>query len=61
MPRKEGVMVLELAGDKKKFRQGVKYLKSEGIQVDYASQEIMRDKKNAPIAALAPPYAPPVR
>ena len=38
-------MVLELAGDKKKFRQGVRYLKNEGIQVDYASQEIQRDKK----------------
>ena len=45
LPRKEGVMVLELSGDKKKFRQGVKYLKKEGIQVDYASQEIKRDKK----------------
>jgi len=45
LPRKEGVMVLELAGDKKKFRQGVRYLKNEGIQVDYASQEIQRDNK----------------
>lgn len=45
LPRKEGVMVLELAGDKKNFRQGVKYLKNEGIKVDYASQEIQRDKK----------------
>ena len=45
LPRKEGVMVLELTGDKKKFRQGVKYLKNEGIQVDYASQEIKREKR----------------
>jgi ferredoxin len=45
LPRKEGVMVLELAGDKKNFRQGVRYLKNEGIKVDYASQEIQRDKK----------------
>ena len=45
LPRKEGVMVLELSGDKKKFKEGVRYLKDQGLQVDYASQEVQRDKK----------------
>ena len=45
LPRKEGVMVLELSGLKKNFREGVRYLKDQGIQVENASQEVKRDKK----------------
>jgi ferredoxin len=44
LPREEGLMVLELAGTRKNFRDGVKYLKDQGIQVENASQEIKRDK-----------------
>ncbi len=43
LPRKEGVMVLELSGPKKKFKEGVKYLKSQGVDVQNASQEVERD------------------
>jgi ferredoxin len=42
-PRKEGLMVLELSGTRKNFREGVKYLKNQGIHVENASQEIKRD------------------
>ena len=45
LPRKEGIMVLELSGSKKNFREGVKYLKEKGVHVENASQEISRDKK----------------
>ncbi|UCH21903.1 MAG: 4Fe-4S binding protein [Deltaproteobacteria bacterium] len=44
LPRKEGIMVLELTGSRKNFREGVNYLKSQGIHVENASQEIKRDK-----------------
>ena len=44
LPRKEGVMVLELSGSKKNFKDGVRYLKDQGIQVENASQEVKRDK-----------------
>lgn len=44
LPRKEGVMVLELAGDKKNFKEGVRFLKDQGLHVDYASQEVTRDR-----------------
>lgn len=44
LPRKEGVMVLELSGDRKQFREGVKYLKSQGVQVQNADQEIKRSQ-----------------
>lgn len=42
-PRKEGVMVLELSGTEKKFKEGVKYLKEQGVLVQEASQEVSRD------------------
>ena len=45
LPRKEGIMVLELSGTRKNFKEGVKYLKSQGVQVQNASQEVKRAKK----------------
>jgi L-aspartate semialdehyde sulfurtransferase ferredoxin len=35
-------MVLELSGSKKNFRDGVKFLKDQGIKVQNASQEVKR-------------------
>ena len=45
LPRKEGVMVLELSGTKKNFKDGVKFLKAHGVHVKNASQEVKRDNK----------------
>jgi ferredoxin len=45
LPRKEGVMALELSGTKKNFKDGVNFLKAEGVHVKNASQEIKRDNK----------------
>jgi L-aspartate semialdehyde sulfurtransferase ferredoxin len=42
-PRKEGLAVLELSGDRKNFHRGVRYLKSLGIQVESIGQDIKRD------------------
>ena len=44
LPRKEGIMVLELSGTRKNFREGVAYLKEKGVQVQNASQEVKRVK-----------------
>lgn len=43
LPRKEGVMVLELSGARKNFKEGVNYLKAQGVQVQSASQEVKRN------------------
>jgi ferredoxin len=43
LPRKEGYMVLELSGARKNFKEGVQYLKSQGVDVQNASQEVKRD------------------
>ena len=46
LPRKEGIMVMELSGTKKNFKDGIAYLKKQGVKVQNASQEIKRrDKK----------------
>ena len=42
LPEKEGVMVMELSGSKKNFREGVKFLKEQGIKVQNASREVKR-------------------
>ena len=42
-PRKEGLMVLELSGDRKNYQRGVRYLKSLGIKVESIGQDIRRD------------------
>ncbi len=44
LPRKEGIMVLELTGTRKNFREGVAYLKDMDVQVQNASQEVKRVK-----------------
>ncbi|MDX9786010.1 MAG: 4Fe-4S binding protein [Desulfobacterales bacterium] len=45
LPRKEGVMVLELSGSRKNFNDGVNYLKSQGVDIKTADSEVKRSKK----------------
>ena len=43
LPRKEGVMVMELSGTRKSYNQGVKYLREHGVKVQAADQDIKRN------------------
>jgi ferredoxin len=43
LPRKEGVMVMELSGTRRDFNEGVKYLKERGVQVQTVGQDIKRN------------------
>ncbi|MBF0100414.1 MAG: 4Fe-4S dicluster domain-containing protein [Desulfobacterales bacterium] len=44
LPRKEGLMVLELSGNSKEnYQKGVEYLKSQGVNVQNAAQEVKRN------------------
>ncbi len=45
LPRREGILVLELSGSRKNFKLGVQYLKDQGVQVQNAEQEIKRDQQ----------------
>ncbi len=44
-PREEGLMVLELKGNKTKYDGGVKYLKGLGITVEPLSRDVVRNDK----------------
>ena len=44
-PRKEGLLVLELRGQRKNFQQGLRYLKSLGVKVESIGQDIKRDEE----------------
>jgi len=43
LPRKEGVMVMELSGSRKDYSRGVRYLKDQGVLVHAADQDIKRN------------------
>ena len=45
LPRKEGVMVLELEGTQKDFKAGVRYLKKQKVNVQNVSNEVRRSKE----------------
>lgn len=44
LPRKEGVMVMELSGTRKDFNRGVRYLEEHGVQVQPVGQEINQNR-----------------
>lgn len=44
LPRKEGLLVLDLSGPAASFDAGVKYLREKGVSVKTAAQEIVRDE-----------------
>lgn len=44
-PRKEGVIVLELRGHPKNFRDGVQYLRDRGVEVQRVASEVRRDEE----------------
>lgn len=45
LPRKEGVMVLELTGTRKNFKEGLQYLKQQSVFVKNAAHEVKRLKR----------------
>jgi len=44
-PRKEGMVVMELSGDRKNYNSGVKYLRDTGVKVERISQDIKRNEE----------------
>ena len=53
LPRKEGIMVLELSGSRKNLKNAVAYLEEQGVIVKNASRKSPGTKINASIAAPA--------
>ncbi len=44
-PRKEGLMVLQLSGHRKNFKEGVRYLKRIGVKVESIGEDIRRNEE----------------
>ncbi|SFM79824.1 NIL domain-containing protein [Thermodesulforhabdus norvegica] len=44
-PRREGLLVLELRGNKSDYDRGIEYLKRIGVQVESIGQSIRRDEE----------------
>jgi ferredoxin len=44
-PRKEGMVVMELSGNRKNYNSGVKYLRDTGVKVEKISQDIKRNEE----------------
>ena len=42
-PRKEGIVVLELQGNRQDFEKGIQYLKDVGVAIESVAQGIRRD------------------
>jgi len=57
-PDEEGLLVLELSGEKKNYEQGVKYLKESGVKVQPLSQDIVRDEERCTHCGVCVPICP---
>ena len=44
-PREEGLLVMELVGDKSSLAQGMQYLEDAGVEVQPLSQDIVRNEE----------------
>jgi len=43
-PGQEGLLVLELSGERKSYDKGIKYLTETGIEIQSLSQDVVRDE-----------------
>jgi len=44
-PRKEGMVVMELSGNRKNYNSGVRYLKNLGVKVENIGEDIKRNEE----------------
>jgi len=44
-PEEEGLLVLELTGERKEYDKGVKYLIKTGVQIESLSQDVTRNEE----------------
>jgi len=44
-PRKEGMVVMELSGNRKNYNSGIRYLKNLGVKVENIGEDIKRNEE----------------
>lgn len=57
-PREEGILVLELKGEKKDYEKGIRYLKRVGVKIQPLSQDIIRNEKRCTHCGVCVPICP---
>jgi len=43
-PGEEGLMIMELTGEQKDYNRGIKYLREAGLEIQYLSQDVLRNE-----------------
>ena len=57
-PDEEGVLVIELTGEKKNVEQGIKYLHNLGVKTQPLEKDIKRDEKKCTHCSACIPHCP---
>ena len=57
-PQEEGLMVLELKGQKENFNKGIKYLESCGVRIQPLSQDVIRNEAKCTDCGVCVPICP---
>jgi len=57
-PREEGLLVLELNGEKKNYERGIQHLREVGVKVQPLSQNIIRNEKRCTDCGVCVPICP---
>lgn len=57
-PEEEGLLVLELSGEEKDYKQGVNYLKESGVKVQPLSRDVIRNEAKCTHCGVCVPICP---
>jgi ferredoxin len=57
-PKEEGLLVLELRGEKDSYEQGVGYLKKMGVRLQPLSQDVVRNEEKCTHCGVCVPVCP---
>lgn len=57
-PQEEGLMVLELCGEKENFDKGIEYLQSCGVKIQPLSQDVIRNETKCTDCGVCVPICP---
>jgi L-aspartate semialdehyde sulfurtransferase ferredoxin len=57
-PQEEGLMVLELTGNKDNFNKGIEYLQSCGVKIQPLSQDVIRNVEKCTDCGVCTPICP---
>jgi L-aspartate semialdehyde sulfurtransferase ferredoxin len=57
-PQEEGLMVLELSGEKANFEKGIAYLQSCGVKIQPLSQDVIRNETKCTDCGVCVPICP---